>query len=176
MFKGEGYSLLCFFLPPASWDAELMAGGQGLKWTLRQYAKAGWRRLLFSYKSSLLWLHEQSIHPSVPLTLGMVWLVLDNKMLGNLKQTEAVSMLVWSGLASRFCHLPWGKYGPASCWLPDEETHGTVLNPTYSLEPSQGQLSPVRVSRSTFHEWKLNGSYFKPLSFRVICHAAYLWQ
>lgn len=114
--------------------------------------------------------------PLCSTDFGHVWLVLDNKMLGNKKQTEALSMLVWSGLASRFCHLPWGKYGPASCWLPDEETHGTVLNPTYSLEPSQGQLSPVRVSRPTFHEWKLNGSYFKPLSFRVICHAAYLWQ
>lgn len=77
------------------------------------------------------------------------------------------------GLPSCLCHLPWEKNDPGSCWSHDEETQGTVLNPTYSLEPSQAQTTPAKL-RSTSHEWKINASYFKPLSFRVICYAAYL--
>ena len=60
------------------------------------------------------------------------------------------------------------KMWPRSCWSHEESTHGTVLNPTYSLDPSQGQLIPTMFSRSTFYGWNINASYFNPLSFRVI--------
>lgn len=120
-----------------------------------------WQIVLFSYNPSFpsccCYDYMTGVYLSTPLTLGMVWTCFGQWHVRSHDTNRSLkyACVVWLA----FLLLPSAlRIWHNSCWSHDEETHGTILNPTYNLESGKAQLVPAKFSRATSREWKISAS------------------